>query len=281
MLIFVSLMVAFVWGGADFCGGLASRKSSVLGVLAVGYAIGAVGIVALGIASGDPWPTLADSSLAALGGLVGLGGVGFLYAGLARGPMHIVGPTSAGTSAALPVLWDLANGRPPSTLGTVGVFITLIAIVVLGLSEHGDETTDTRSSLRGVAYGLAAGLGFGGFFIAMGEMPDDQYLTAAMIARVATVPVLIAVALWKRPTMPTRSQLPLVALGGALDVTAGALYSYASSLGATGLSAVISSLYPAGTIALAGIVLHEKIKQRQWLGLIVAAVGVSLVALSN
>ena len=71
---------------------------------------------------------------------------------------------------------------------------------------------------------------------------------------------------------------PLLALTGLLDVTANALFLLAARIGLVSLVAVISSLYPASTVLLARVVLHERVGRRQQAGLALAAVGVVLIA---
>jgi drug/metabolite transporter (DMT)-like permease len=301
MVIFLALCVAAVWGAADFCGGLSSRRTTTLTVLAIGYSAGSLAIVAVALTSEQQWPTLANSVISGIGGLTGLAGVYLLYRGLARGPMHIVGPVSAGSAAGLPVIWDLALGRTPSLLVLVGLAVTIVAIIVLGLMsgdhEPGDHEPDDHepgggeiaqpvsgrsnpvAPLSGLMYGLGAGTGFAGYFITIGETPGSQNLTCPAVARLSCLPILIALVVWRRPPRPGRSVLGLIVLGGLLDVSANALYAIAVSKGSTGVSSVISSLYPVGTIVLATVFLHEHIQRRQWLGLFAAAIGVSLVAI--
>ena len=52
----------------------------------------------------------------------------------------------------------------------------------------------------------------------------------------------------------------------------------ASRLGLLSLTAAVSSLYPAATVALARVVLSERLRGRQVAGLLLALVAVALIA---
>ena len=76
----------------------------------------------------------------------------------------------------------------------------------------------------------------------------------------------------------SRPALPLVLLCGALDITANVLYVIASRHGLLPVVAVLTSLYPASTVLLARIVLHEHLQRLQWCGVGCAICGVVLIA---
>jgi drug/metabolite transporter (DMT)-like permease len=63
-----------------------------------------------------------------------------------------------------------------------------------------------------------------------------------------------------------------------LDMTANAIYLLAARRGLLALVAVLSSLYPAGTVVLARIVLRERLVRVQLAGLAMALAGIVLIA---
>ncbi len=69
----------------------------------------------------------------------------------------------------------------------------------------------------------------------------------------------------------------LVAIG-FFDVLANALFAIASTKGILPVVAVGGSMYPAFTIALAHGVLGERLARVQWGGVVLALVGVGLIA---
>jgi drug/metabolite transporter (DMT)-like permease len=70
-------------------------------------------------------------------------------------------------------------------------------------------------------------------------------------------------------------------LAGSLDTLGNLLYLRASQLGRLDVAAVICSLYPAFTILLAALVLHERPSRRQIAGMAVALAAVVLLSLSG
>jgi drug/metabolite transporter (DMT)-like permease len=65
---------------------------------------------------------------------------------------------------------------------------------------------------------------------------------------------------------------------GAFDVLANALFAIASTKGALPVVAVGGSMYPAFTVALAHGVLGERLAAVQWAGVVLALLGVAMIA---
>ena len=72
--------------------------------------------------------------------------------------------------------------------------------------------------------------------------------------------------------------VPAVACG-ALDMVANTLYVLAAGTGPLGLVATLASLYPASTVLLARVVLGERLRGVQSLGLACATVAVVLITI--
>ncbi len=72
--------------------------------------------------------------------------------------------------------------------------------------------------------------------------------------------------------------LPAVAAVGLGDVTANALFAFASGHGLLALVSVLGSLYPVVTLLLAYVVLHERLTRSQQAGVAIALVGVIAIA---
>jgi drug/metabolite transporter (DMT)-like permease len=73
--------------------------------------------------------------------------------------------------------------------------------------------------------------------------------------------------------------IPLAAAGaGVIDVLANLCYVAATRTGMFGLAVVLASLYPGVTVLLARVVLGERMRWVQRVGLALAAIGILLVA---
>jgi drug/metabolite transporter (DMT)-like permease len=102
---------------------------------------------------------------------------------------------------------------------------------------------------------------------------------AMLLARGSAVAALVAGVAALRPALAVpAASLPLLATIGLLDAGANAMFALASTLGLLSLVAVLGSLYPVTTIALAHAVLGERIATAQALGVALALTGVALIA---
>ena len=98
------LAAAFSWGAGDFCGGLASRRTHVYGVVILSQIAGLVLLIILALLLAEPVPALNDFLWSAVAGLAGAAGLVALYRGLATGLMGVVAPIAAVVSVILPLL---------------------------------------------------------------------------------------------------------------------------------------------------------------------------------
>ena len=109
----LGLTTAASWGAGDFCGGLATKRAHVHGVVIGAHASGAVVFLALALASREPVPPFANLAACGAAGLFGALGLLALYRALAMGRMGIAAPVSGVLSAAVPVVAGaVLEGRP-------------------------------------------------------------------------------------------------------------------------------------------------------------------------
>ncbi len=263
---------ALSWGASDFAGGLASKTVPVTKVVFWSQSVGLVIVsVAAPLVGGDF--VLADLGWGATAG--GLGAVGLLalYRGLAVGRMSVVAPLSAVAGALVPVAVGFGLGERPSPVALAGV---AVGIPALWLIVGGDEVSGPGPS--GVVEGLVAGVGFGLFFVFISRSGAASGLWPLVGARAMSITVVAFLAFVAGDAAPPRSSRAVVAAAGVGDMAANIAFLFASRLGLLSLTAAVSSLYPAATVALARFVLAERLRRRQVFGLVAALAAVALIA---
>ena len=283
MLIILALGAALLYGSADFLGGAATRRAALLGVLLTsGLAAVAVQLPAALLAGGPPHAVGIEWGLA--GGAIGGIGLMFFYAGLAAGPMSVVSPVAALVSTVLPVGVALAQGERPGPAVYVGALICLAATVLVssGAGARDDSPRSWTDRGRGVALGVASGAAFGLFFLFMRNAGETGALWPALASRSAGLAIYLAIALMaKAAPVSWRAGWPLFAAvlcAGAFDAAANICYVLATRAGLFGPAVVLTSLYPAVTVLLARVALRERMQRAQQAGLVLAAVGIALIA---
>ncbi len=273
LAVVLGLLSAASWGSGDFAGGLASKRSPLLGVLAIGQGTGVVLALAAAALIGEPLPQPATIAWSAAAGASGAVGLAALYRGLAVGRMAVVAPVSAVLSAALPVVWSAAaEGLPPaSKLGGFGLALAGIWLVArAGPSEGGGE---------GLPLAILAGCGFGGFLILLHRGATGGTFWPLVAARGTSLALSLGAALvLRRPFRPAVSALPLVVLSGALDAGGNAFFVLSTHAGRLDIAAVLSSMYPASTVLLAAALLRERISRPQGAGIAAVLGAIALIA---
>jgi drug/metabolite transporter (DMT)-like permease len=266
---------AAVWGGGDFCGGLASRRISAFQTLALAALSGLGLLVVFALAAREPLPTTQAALFALAAGVAGSIGLVSLYAGLALGSAAIVAPTSGVIGAALPVAFTALVAGAPAPLQLVGFALALAGIFFVSRSH----ASDNRAPQRAFALGLLAGLGFGAFFILIAQAGEGPIYTPLILARVVEFVVALALLGIARQPVPSARGNPIALLAGLLDAGGNALYVLAGQLVRLDVAAVIASLYPATTVALSGLILKEKVTAGQKIGVILCLAAIALITL--
>jgi drug/metabolite transporter (DMT)-like permease len=274
MVVVLGLAAALVYGAADFAGGLAAKRTPPMAVVVWSQLAGMVVLLVALPLLGDPRPPAGDLASGALAGIAGGAGVGLLYRGLAVGRMAVVAPTTAVGAAALPVIVGLASGERPGLLALVGVATALLAVVAVSASPG-----EGGGGRAGLVEAVLAGLAFGTFFILVSRIPAEAGMWPLLAARSSIIVAGIAALVTRTPLRPDPRHLPGIAVAGVLDMGANVLYMLAVQTGLLSLAAVLTSLYPASTVLLARLVLHERLAPVQTAGVGLALGGAVLIAL--
>jgi drug/metabolite transporter (DMT)-like permease len=276
MGIALAIVAAVGWGSSDYIAGRAARRSTALEVAALAQLTSLVIVLLLApLVPGRP--TASGLAWGALAGIASSTGLVALYRGLAIGPMAIVAPTTACLAALLPVAVGTALGQRPRGAALAGIILALIAIVALSTgTDDGIHALRARRLARSAPASLAAGLGFGVFYVALDRTGSGAGLWPLVGAQIASVPLLWALLLTRsaRRSTSLRAVMPAGIAVGALEIAGATATLIALRHQSLPVVAVISSLYPAATITLAAAVANERIGvgRLAWCGLAVLAV---------
>ena len=273
----LALLAAGAFGTADFLGGLASRRAGVVVVTTVSQAAGF--IVVLPVLLLEPAvPERASLAWGAAGGLSGCIGLLLFFRALARGVMSLAAPVTAVVAAALPVAAGVLLGERPAMQAWLGVASGLAAVAVISSSGRASLRPGEWRSL-GLA--VAAGAGFGVFFVCLSRTSPGSGLWPLAAARMSSlILLLIAAAAGGAAWRAEPAALRMAVVSGVLDMTANALFLLAVRQGVLALVAVLVSLYPAATVVLALAVLRERLQAAQLAGIAMALLAVGLIASS-
>ncbi len=276
MAIALALCSAVAYGLSDFVGGFVSRRTSAWSVAVVAQLSATLSttLIALFV---DGSPTSQDYAWSALAGAASGVGAGFLYRGFSSGRMSVVAPVSAVGAAVVPVLAGTAGGERLSLVVWLGILVALPGIWLV--SRTTDQPRERASVAEGLVDGILAGLGFGVLFAALGQVPAEAGLWPLAAAQAMSIPAVILLALGLRAAWVPRDRTVWWALtAGPLGATATGAFLLSTQSGFLTVAGVLASLYPATTVLLAALVLHEKIHRAQGVGLGLCALAIGLVA---
>jgi len=274
------LAAASSWGTGDFCGGLASKRTPVYGVVMLSQLLGLGFLVILALILSEPVPALPDMLWGGIAGLAGTVGLAALYRGLATGPMGVVAPIAAVVSVILPLFFGLFLEGVPAWSQLLGFGLALCAVWLITRPRRGE-----RIQARHLALPVLAGLGFGVFLILIDHVSAAAVLWPLASARAASVLALflaLLLARWHyrpaRQPIALARQVPLIVLAGLFDTGGNAFYALAARAGRLDIAVVLGALYPAMTVILARLILKERLSRQQGLGLALALLAVMLIA---
>jgi drug/metabolite transporter (DMT)-like permease len=153
----------------------------------------------------------------------------------------------------------------------------------------------TGRAWQGVVWGLAAGTGFALLFVGLNRAGSGAGIWPVFSGQAAETVVLAGlVALTRgfrgtltrgfRGTLTSARSTETTVLAVLTGVTGGAAtiaYFFATQHGFLAITAVLTSLYPAITIGLARVLVHERLSAARLAGLILAGASVTLIALGG
>lgn len=265
---------ALTWGIGDFCGGLATRRTSVWTVVLYSQAIGMLLLLLLVFAFGEAMPRSTDLAWGAVAGLAGIIGLTALYQAMALGQMALVAPLTAVIALAIPVMIGVVTEGWPASPTLIGFVLAALSVMLISY------TPQRRAAPSSLWIALVAGGGFGGFFVLIAQTQDAAVFWPLAAARAASViALLILMTFQKRSSLPiARPAIPPIILAGVFDAGGNACFVLAEQAGRLDIASTLSSLYPVSTVLLALLLLRERISPVQGIGVLIAMVAIPLIA---
>lgn len=272
--VLLALSSSLMWGFADYLGGLQTRSRQVLAVVLISQIAGLVVIAAIVALRGVAWPGAEAMLPAAVAGVMGACCIVTFYLALSYGPVSIVAPVLA-SSACIPVVYGLVRGERPSPLQLAGLVATLAGVMLVSWTD-GDGHARGR---RGIGFGIIAALLLGTLLVFFSRASAVDPYWAPFVLRVVSMSTIGGYIL-VRGIVPRvdRRAVAVIASIGVLDVLANLAYSVSTTLQLLSVTAVLSSLFPVVTVALARIHLGERVTRVQGTGSVMTMLGVLLVA---
>jgi drug/metabolite transporter (DMT)-like permease len=271
----LGLAAALLYGVGDFAGGIASRRHTATTVLLLSYPVGAVLMaVMLPLFGGHPDTRSVGYGIA--GGTAGLVGVMLMYSLMTVAPINVISPVTAVLAAIVPVVVGVGIGERPHVTAWFGIALGLGAVVLV--SRTSDAHPHGRIGARVLALALVSGLGFGLYFVFLARAGHDSGLWPLAVSRFASALLIVPLASNRGAIAVVRGRmLGIILLAGSCDALANMCFLLASRHGLLSLASVLTSLYPATTVLLAVVLLHEHTSTTQRLGLGLAAGSIVLI----
>jgi drug/metabolite transporter (DMT)-like permease len=265
---------------ADFVGTLRARAYSPLLVAVYSEVVGMVPILAALVLVGDAFPGWDHLPWAVVAGVTGSVGHVVFFIALARGPIGVIAPIFACSSAGPAVIAVSLLGERPTAVQLAGIAIAIAGVVLV--SRHADEGDSKHGRFGAVPIALLGVAILTVFYVSMDQLAAESPLWGVTMQRSFGLPLLLvvlAIGLLRRTTSAPRGSFTAIAPVGLMDTAAFVGFAYAASLGDLSVAVVLSSLYPVVTILLARIKLNEHLAPVQRIGAGLALLGVIAIVL--
>jgi uncharacterized membrane protein len=268
-----SLTAVGVWGTSDFLGGVGARRANAFLFTAIVHVSGMILVGAFALMVHAPFPGLVSLAWSSLAGSLGGISLVFFYRALARGNMGLIAPVAAVLSAAIPTLFTAFAQGFPGPRHLAGFLLAAIGVWLISRTETGAGRPE------GIGIAVLCGTGFAGFYLCTHMAGNASALWVATTSRLASFLITGGIALFGRYLRAVPAPvLAIAVVAGILDIGGSVVFIRAQQIGRLDAAVVLSSLYPAVTVVLARIFLHEHFSRGRTLGMVAALVAVPMIA---
>ena len=270
-----SLTAVGAWGASDFLGGVGARRVNAFLFTAIVHISGLFVVGALALMTGAPFPGTASLVWSLIAGSVGGIALALFYRALASGNMGLVAPVAAVLGAGIPTIVTAFATGFPGYRHLLGFILAGIGVWLISRTEAGDGRPE------GLGMAVLAGIGFASFYLCVHQAAthNASALWIAASSRFASLLVTGAIVLFGRHLRAVAAPVLGIAMSaGILDISGTIVLIRASQIGRLDDAVVLSSLYPAITVLLARIFLHEHFSRTRTIGMIAALAAVPMIA---
>jgi drug/metabolite transporter (DMT)-like permease len=275
MTVLLSLLTAIAWTAANYWLVPLSRSvdpyiASLLMLVGNGICTIPLALIVDGVPGQDDLRPLAFAFLA---GMFEVGGFLFFFRALNRGDLAVVAPI-IGLEGGLAALIVFAFGERVSPVVGAGLAVALCG-GCLAAAAGG------RRTAAGALPAFGAALCFGLMFALYAAATDLGPVTVVASGRLSALALLFAIVSWRGSHLPGRAATKRLLALGALDAAAFVCYAFAAARGPVSVAAVVAGQF-ATLSAVAGIVLlHERLRPHQYVGIALAGIGTTVLALAQ
>jgi drug/metabolite transporter (DMT)-like permease len=276
----LSLGAASTWGVADFVGAIRARNYSALLVAVYSELVGMLPILVALYLVHESFPGWHLLPWVIVAGVAGSVGHVVFFTALARGPIGVIAPIFACSSAGPAVIAVSMLGERPSVMQLAGILVAIAGVALV--SRHAGEGDIKHGKYGAVPLALIGVAILTMFYVSMDQISQDSALWGVTMQRAVGLPILmvgLAIGLRRGTTTAPRGSFLAIAPVGLMDTAALVAFAYATSLGNLSVAVVLSSLYPVVTILLARIKLDERLSTVQRIGAGFALLGVVAIVL--
>lgn len=268
-----SLTAVGVWGASDFLGGVGVRRANAFLFTTLVHLSGIIAAGSFARVNGLPFPAGASVRWAFAAGTIGGLALALFYRALADGKMGLVAPVAAVLGAAIPTLVTAFVEGFPGWRHGFGFLLAGIGVWLISRTE------DAGGRPEGLGLAVLAGCGFAGFYLCIHQAGNGSALWIAVCSRFASLVVtVVIVTLGGYLRALPRPTAGIAVVAGILDTTGSTAFVRATQIGQLDAAVVLSSLYPAVTVLLARIFLHEHFSRARTVGMVAALVAVPMIA---
>lgn len=265
------LLASFAYASSDMFSQRVTRETRPLTQMVWVLVTGVIIIVPLALIV-DGLPEMGEwtgAGLAALAGALYFGALFCLLRGLQIGDLGLVS-----------ALTSLQGAYVAVAVILLGAPITPLLALALALSAFGAVLTSFEGrarSTRGAPWALAAGVLFAGVMLCY-AYGDIGWLSQSAISRVVSLMIVLPVALVSGGVGVPKAMRVRAVGAGLLELAGVMLLTFAFALGPPTVAGVTTTQFGTFAVVLGFVLLHERPKTNQWVGIVCTIAGVSLLA---